>query len=61
LLTALAAVGRTTLASGGGFLAEATGWVVFFAVTAVAAIPSLALLAWLQQRGHFKALAARKA
>jgi PAT family beta-lactamase induction signal transducer AmpG len=61
LLTALAAVGRTTLASGGGFMAEATGWVVFFAVTAVAAIPSLALLAWLQQRGHFKALAARKA
>jgi PAT family beta-lactamase induction signal transducer AmpG len=61
LLTALAAVGRTTLASGGGFMAEATGWVVFFAVTAVAAIPSLLLLAWLQQRGHFKALGARKA
>jgi PAT family beta-lactamase induction signal transducer AmpG len=30
LLTALAAVGRTTLASGGGFVAEATGWVAFF-------------------------------
>jgi PAT family beta-lactamase induction signal transducer AmpG len=57
LLTALAAVGRTTLASGAGFIAEATGWVWFFAITAIAAAPSLALLAWLQARGHFRALA----
>jgi PAT family beta-lactamase induction signal transducer AmpG len=57
LLTALAAVGRTTLASGGGFIAEATGWAIFFAVTALAALPSLALLWWLQQRGHFAQLA----
>jgi PAT family beta-lactamase induction signal transducer AmpG len=56
LLTALAAVGRTTLASGGGFIAEETGWAVFFAVTAAAAIPSLLLLWWLQIRGHFAAL-----
>ena len=56
LLTALAAVGRTTLASGGGFIAESTGWVTFFVITAVAAIPSLALLWWLQMRGHFAAL-----
>jgi PAT family beta-lactamase induction signal transducer AmpG len=56
-LTALAAVGRTTLASGAGFIAEATGWVWFFAITAIAAAPSLALLAWLQARGHFRALA----
>jgi PAT family beta-lactamase induction signal transducer AmpG len=56
LLTALAAVGRTTLASGGGFIAEATGWVTFFVITAVAAIPSLVLLWWLQMRGHFAAL-----
>lgn len=54
LLTALAAVGRTFLASGAGFIAEDTGWVLFFAVTAVAALPGLALLAWLQARGHFK-------
>jgi PAT family beta-lactamase induction signal transducer AmpG len=58
LLTALAAVGRTTLASGGGFIAETTGWAVFFAITALAAIPSLVLLWWLQQRGHFRRLAA---
>jgi PAT family beta-lactamase induction signal transducer AmpG len=53
LLTALAAVGRTTLASGSGFIAEETGWAWFFAITAIAAIPSLFLLWWLQERGHF--------
>jgi PAT family beta-lactamase induction signal transducer AmpG len=56
LLTALASVGRTTLASGGGFVAEATGWAMFFVITALAAIPSLFLLAWLQRRGHFAVL-----
>jgi MFS transporter, PAT family, beta-lactamase induction signal transducer AmpG len=56
LLTALAAVGRTTLASGGGFVAEATGWEIFFLITALSAIPSLFLLAWLQSRGHFAPL-----
>ena len=61
LLTALAAVGRTTLASGGGYVAEASGWALFFLITALSAIPSLALLAWLQMRGHFTPLqAARK-
>ena len=56
LLTALAAVGRTTLASGSGYIAVATGWAWFFAITAVAAIPSLFLLWWLQRRGHFAKL-----
>ncbi len=61
LLTALAAVGRTTLASGGGFIAEDWGWVTFFVITALAAIPSLILLWWLQMRGHFKALETKPA
>jgi PAT family beta-lactamase induction signal transducer AmpG len=56
LLTALAAVGRTTLASVGGFIAEATGWATFFAITALSAVPGLILLAWLQGRGHFAGL-----
>ena len=56
LLTALAAVGRTYLSSGAGFIAEATGWAWFFALSAVAAVPSLALLWWLQVRGHFETL-----
>lgn len=61
LLTALAAVGRTTLASGGGFIAEDWGWVTFFVITALSAIPSLLLLWWLQVRGHFKSLEPTKA
>ena len=56
LLTALAAVGRTYLSSGAGFIAEATGWVWFFVICALAGLPSLVLLAWLQRTGHFKRL-----
>jgi MFS transporter, PAT family, beta-lactamase induction signal transducer AmpG len=56
LLTALAAVGRTYLSSGAGFVATATGWPLFFAICVLVAIPSLILLSWLQQRGHFDAL-----
>lgn len=56
LLTALAAVGRTTLSSGGGFVAESTGWFWFFVISSLVAIPSLILLAWLQMRGHFREL-----
>jgi len=60
LLTALAAVGRTYLSSGAGFIAEATGWVWFFVICALAGIPSLMLLAFLQARGHFKRLEPKK-
>jgi MFS transporter, PAT family, beta-lactamase induction signal transducer AmpG len=60
LLTALAAVGRTYLSSGAGFVAESAGWAWFFAICALAAIPSLLILAWLQQRGHFAELAAKQ-
>jgi PAT family beta-lactamase induction signal transducer AmpG len=56
LLTALAAFGRTYLSSGAGFLAAATGWVWFFAICALAGLPALALLGWLQQSRHFDAL-----
>jgi MFS transporter, PAT family, beta-lactamase induction signal transducer AmpG len=56
LLTALAAVGRTYLSSGAGFVATATGWPLFFAICVLVAIPSLILLSWLQRRGHFDAL-----
>lgn len=57
LLTALTAVGRTFLASGGGFIAEATGWPIFFIITSISGLPGLALLAWLQMKGHFRGLA----
>jgi PAT family beta-lactamase induction signal transducer AmpG len=56
LLTALAAVGRTYLSAGGGFIAESAGWFWFFVICTLAGLPSLVLLAWLQGRGHFRAL-----
>jgi PAT family beta-lactamase induction signal transducer AmpG len=56
LLTALAAVGRTYLSSGAGYVASATGWPLFFVICVAVAIPSLILLAWLQRRGHFDTL-----
>ena len=56
LLTALASTGRTFLSSGTGFVAGAIGWPLFFASTALAALPALALMAWLQRRGHFAPL-----
>jgi PAT family beta-lactamase induction signal transducer AmpG len=57
LLTALAAFGRTYLSSGAGFIAAAAGWAWFFAICSLAGLPALVLLAWLQRRGHFAALA----
>jgi PAT family beta-lactamase induction signal transducer AmpG len=56
LLSALASTGRTFLSSGSGFLVNAVGWPLFFILTAAAALPGLALLAWLQRRGHFAGL-----
>jgi PAT family beta-lactamase induction signal transducer AmpG len=61
LLTAFAAVGRTYLSSGAGFVAKATGWPLFFAVCVAVAVPGLTVLAWLQRRGHFDALETAKA
>jgi MFS transporter, PAT family, beta-lactamase induction signal transducer AmpG len=60
LLTAFAAFGRTYLSSGAGFIAAATGWVWFFVICALAGLPALALLAWLQRRGHFDGLVPAK-
>ncbi len=56
LLTALAAVGRTYLSAGAGYIAHATGWVWFFVICALAGLPALVLLGWLQRRGHFDGL-----
>jgi PAT family beta-lactamase induction signal transducer AmpG len=60
LLTAFAAFGRTYLSSGAGFVAAATGWPWFFAICALAGLPSLLLLAFLQRRGHFVGLVPEK-
>jgi MFS transporter, PAT family, beta-lactamase induction signal transducer AmpG len=56
LLTALAAFGRTYLSAGAGYIAHATGWVWFFIICALAGLPAMVLLGWLQRRGHFVGL-----
>jgi PAT family beta-lactamase induction signal transducer AmpG len=58
LLTALASSGRTLFASGTGYAAKALGWPAFFVACVLTALPALALLVWLQKRGHFRALEA---
>jgi MFS transporter, PAT family, beta-lactamase induction signal transducer AmpG len=52
LLSSLAAVGRTMVASSGGVMAEKLGWVGFFLVTTVVTIPALVLLVWIGQGGR---------
>jgi PAT family beta-lactamase induction signal transducer AmpG len=60
LLTALAAFGRTYLSSVAGFIAAATGWAWFFVICGLAGLPGLALLWFLQARGHFDQFAPAK-
>jgi PAT family beta-lactamase induction signal transducer AmpG len=50
LLSSLAAVGRTMVASSGGVLADKLGWVPFFLLTTVATLPALMLLVWIARR-----------
>jgi PAT family beta-lactamase induction signal transducer AmpG len=57
LLSALSAVGRTYISAPAGLIAEQAGWFWFFVLSCLTAIPSLALLWWLQARGHFDPLA----
>jgi PAT family beta-lactamase induction signal transducer AmpG len=61
LLTALASTGRTFFAAGTGYAAKALGWPAFFVACVLTALPALALLIWLQKRGHFRALEEPKA
>ena len=60
LLTALTAAGRTVFSLGSGYVVHATGWAWYFVICAAAAIPSFALLAYLQRRGHFATLGERR-
>jgi MFS transporter, PAT family, beta-lactamase induction signal transducer AmpG len=52
LLSSLAAVGRTMVASSGGWLAAKLGWVPFFLMTTVATVPALLLLIWIARRDN---------
>ncbi len=49
LLSSLAAVGRTFLSSGGGWLSVQLDWTLFFLVTTAAALPGLVLLIYLMR------------
>ena len=50
LLSSLAVVGRTLVASSSGVLAETLGWVPFWLLTTVVTIPALLLLIWIARR-----------
>jgi MFS transporter, PAT family, beta-lactamase induction signal transducer AmpG len=50
LLSSLASVGRTVVASSGGVLAEKLGWVRFFLLTTLVTVPALVLLIWIGPR-----------
>jgi PAT family beta-lactamase induction signal transducer AmpG len=53
LLAALASVGRTVVASTGGILSERIGWVRFFLLTSVVALPTILLFIWIGPRDDF--------
>ncbi|MEM7568597.1 MAG: hypothetical protein AAF337_02260, partial [Pseudomonadota bacterium] len=52
LLSSLAVIGRTFVAASGGYVATEVGWVWFFLITTAAALPGMALLYILWQRGY---------
>jgi PAT family beta-lactamase induction signal transducer AmpG len=54
LLSSLALLGRTMVASSGGALSEKIGWVRFFLVTTVVALPSILLFIWIGPRDDFR-------
>ena len=50
LLSSLALLGRTVVASSGGALSEKIGWVRFFLLTSIVALPAIALFIWIGPR-----------
>jgi MFS transporter, PAT family, beta-lactamase induction signal transducer AmpG len=50
LLSALAAVSRTFIASGGGWMADRLGWSWFFSASTLLCVPGLLLLLYLMRR-----------
>ena len=53
LLSSLTLLGRTVVASSGGALSEKIGWVRFFLVTSIVALPSILLIIWIGPRDDF--------
>ena len=51
LLSSLMGVPRVIAAAPTGFIADVTGWTIFFILCALIALPGLLLLRWLHRRG----------
>jgi PAT family beta-lactamase induction signal transducer AmpG len=54
LLSSLALLGRTVVASSGGVLSEKIGWVRFFLLTSVVALPAIILFIWIGPHDNFR-------
>jgi PAT family beta-lactamase induction signal transducer AmpG len=54
LLSSLALLGRTVVASSGGVLSERFGWARFFLLTTVVALPAIVLFIWIGPRDDFR-------
>lgn len=50
LLSSLASLSRTVIASSGGVLSERTGWVNFFLLTSCVGLPAILLILWIGPR-----------
>jgi MFS transporter, PAT family, beta-lactamase induction signal transducer AmpG len=53
LLSSLASLSRTVVASSGGLLSEKIGWVNFFLLTSVVGLPALLLVLWVRPRDNY--------
>jgi MFS transporter, PAT family, beta-lactamase induction signal transducer AmpG len=53
LLSSLASLSRTVVASSGGVLSEKIGWVQFFLLTSVVGLPALLLVFWVGPRDDY--------
>jgi MFS transporter, PAT family, beta-lactamase induction signal transducer AmpG len=54
LLSSLALLGRTVVASSGGVLSEKIGWVQFFVLTSLVGLPALLLILWVGPRDDLR-------
>ena len=54
LLSSLASLSRTVVASSGGVLSERIGWAQFFLLTSVVGLPAILLIMWIGPRDDFK-------
>ena len=54
LLSSLASLSRTVVASSGGVLSEKIGWAPFFLLTSIVGLPAILLILWIGPRDDFR-------